>query len=114
MARTTLQLFIQALLLRAESLAPHPTAGYVGRVIDLSPDGTEYDRMILIGRRELAAAEAWVRSSHAWLAALPRDEEGFVLLSEVPATRGAQCASCPMQFACAAVSAEPAAGGVAA
>lgn len=103
MAEAKLQLSLLALLLRANGLEPHPVAGYVGRIIDLSPDGADEDLLVSIGARELEVAASWIREGHARIAAFPRNAEGHVELSSVAASHGPQCASCPMQRACVAV-----------
>ena len=98
-----LQHSLLALLLRANGVAPHPVAGYIGRVIDLSEHGAEDDRLVLIGRGELEVAEAWVRRGAARIAAMPRDHDGQVRLQDVVPSVGEHCRRCPMQRACLAV-----------
>jgi hypothetical protein len=59
-------------------VAPHPRAGYVGRVVDLSPRG-DPDAYYLIGTREIAAAEAWLRAGVTDLARRPVGSDDVML-----------------------------------
>ena len=97
---------ILAILLEDYGVRPHPVAGYVGRLVDLSEHATDRERWVLIGPAEIETARSWIREGIAILAAMPRDEEGFVVLRDVPRTVGAHCPNCPMRRACAVVEAD--------
>lgn len=103
MEEFSLQLAILALLLEANGVPPHPVAGYVGRLIDLSEQAVERERWVLVGRADMDDAQAWLVRGLETLTAMSRDEDGFVKLHEVPKTVGPQCASCAMRGVCVEV-----------
>lgn len=96
------QLALMALVTEETGLAaPHPVAGYVARVVDLSPHGGGEDRTWLVGAEERRAERQRVRRVAAAIAALPRDACGSPRRAAMPARRGPGCASCVQQRACA-------------
>lgn len=103
MQEFSLQLAILALLLEANGIPPHPVAGYVGRLIDLSEQAVERERWVLVSRADMDGARAWLGRGLETLTAMSRDDEGFVELHEVPKTVGPHCLSCAMRRACVAV-----------
>jgi hypothetical protein len=82
----------------------------VGRVVDLSPRG-EPDAFYLIGPREIAAAEAWLRDGLADLARRPADDGGVMLKASarLRADR-TRCVGCALLEACRMDGAEWATG----
>ena len=95
------QLAVYAIYVRERfGVPPHPRAGYVGRIVDLSPRG-DPDAFYLIGPRELAAARAWLEAGLTDIAGRPVDARGVIAKD---ATRlredRTRCARCALVAAC--------------
>lgn len=95
------QMALLALLARHTGIRPHPVAGYVARIIDLSPGGVQEEAVWLIGAGEIAEARGWLVRELARLAGLPRDDHGVILRDATEARRGCRCCEqCVVQRAC--------------
>jgi hypothetical protein len=94
------QLAVGAYVATATGLVrPHATVGVVARVGDLSPTAGD-DPVALLGARDLAAGEAWVRARVARLLRVTRDRHGVPLMRACPPRPSRACATCAMLLAC--------------
>ncbi len=83
-------------------IAPHERTGiYVGRVVDLSPSGTD-DFFVTIGPREIDAAVADLRNVVGDMTSRPTDDDGVIARRGVrrTATPARTCPTCALLEAC--------------
>lgn len=80
-------------------LTPHPAAGYVGRVVDLSPRG-DPEAFVLIGARDMTDARAWLSAGLATLRARADAELVMAKARTTPRADRTRCVECGLADAC--------------